>query len=144
MSKFKRLIAIPCVIIFIGLYLIGVNLIKKIDRVDNYKEAVPYMVNAENSSKETPVKEEKKDNQRQEEFEAEVSEGDASLSEKININTAGVEELVLLDGIGEKTALKIIEKREEIGGFESIEQIKDVSGIGDEKFEDMKDYITVE
>ena len=48
-----------------------------------------------------------------------------------------------IDGIGEATAAKIIAYREENGPFKSIEDIKDVSGIGDKKFESMKDSITV-
>ncbi len=62
---------------------------------------------------------------------------------KININTASLGELDTLPGIGEKTAQKIIDWRDTYGGFRTIEDIKDVKGIGDKKFEDMKDYITV-
>lgn len=61
--------------------------------------------------------------------------------ERININTAGSEELQLLDGIGPVTAQKIIEYREENGRFRSIEDIKEVSGIGDKTFEKFKDDI---
>lgn len=61
----------------------------------------------------------------------------------ININNAIVEDLVKLNGIGEKTALKIINYREENGKFECIEDIKNVSGIGDSLFAKIKDYITV-
>lgn len=61
----------------------------------------------------------------------------------ININTATIEDLMTLDGIGEKTALKIIEYRENNNGFLTIEEIKEVDGIGDVKFEKIKNYITV-
>lgn len=63
--------------------------------------------------------------------------------ERININTAGSEELQLLDGIGPVTAQKIIEYREENGRFRSIEDIKEVSGIGDKTFEKFKDDIRI-
>lgn len=62
---------------------------------------------------------------------------------KININTASTEELMSLDGVGEATADKIIAYRQEHGSFSSIEEIKEVSGIGEKKFEAMKDAITV-
>ena len=51
--------------------------------------------------------------------------------EKININTATQTELETLSGIGPSTALKIIKYREENGAFSAIEDIKNVSGIGD-------------
>ena len=63
---------------------------------------------------------------------------------KININTAPEKLLKTLDGIGDKMAERIIEYREENGEFETIEDIMKVSGIGQETFEKMKDYITVE
>lgn len=62
---------------------------------------------------------------------------------KININTAGSELLVQLDGIGEKTAQKIIDYRETNGAFQSIEDIMLVNGIGEKKFEAIKDKICV-
>ena len=64
-------------------------------------------------------------------------------SNKININKATQTELETIPGIGPSTALKIIEYREKNGKFSSIEDIKNVSGIGDAKYEKMKDYITV-
>lgn len=61
----------------------------------------------------------------------------------ININTATKEELMSLTGIGESTANKIISYREENGKFNKIEDIKNVPGIGDAKFEAIKDDIKV-
>ena len=60
----------------------------------------------------------------------------------ININTATKEELMTLSGIGESKATAIIEYRNNTK-FNSIEDIKNVSGIGDSAFEKIKDYITV-
>lgn len=62
---------------------------------------------------------------------------------KVNLNTAGVPELTTLNGIGEKKAEKIIQYREENGSFKSIEELKNVSGIGDKTFESLKDSISV-
>ena len=61
----------------------------------------------------------------------------------ININIASVTELVTLPGIGESKAKNIITYREENGYFKTIEELKNVSGIGDATFEQLKAYITV-
>ena len=61
----------------------------------------------------------------------------------ININTATQTELELLPGIGPSTATKIIDYREENGKFENIEEIKNVPGIGEAKYENIKNKITV-
>lgn len=63
-------------------------------------------------------------------------------SDKININQASKEELITLPNIGEKRAEAIIEYRN-VNKFENIEDIKNVTGIGDKFFEAMKDLITV-
>lgn len=62
---------------------------------------------------------------------------------KININKATQAELETLSGIGASTALKIINYRKENGNFSDIEEIKNVSGIGDAKFNSIKDSICV-
>ncbi len=67
----------------------------------------------------------------------------SSKTSKVNINKANQAELETVPGIGPSTALKIINYRKENGKFTSIEDIKNVSGIGDAKYEKMKEYITV-
>lgn len=62
---------------------------------------------------------------------------------KVNINTATQTELETLSGIGPSTASKIIKYREENGKFKNIEDIKNVSGIGDAKYKNIEDSITV-
>ena len=62
----------------------------------------------------------------------------------VNINTAGLEELDTLPGIGESLARRIMEYREANGPFENVEEIMEVSGIGEAKFAEMKDRITVD
>ncbi len=61
----------------------------------------------------------------------------------VNINKASKEELQTLQGIGESTAQKIIDYREQNGNFKQIEDIKNVPGIGDSKFEAIKESIKV-
>lgn len=60
----------------------------------------------------------------------------------ININTASIEKLMMLSGIGENTAKKIIKYREENGYFNTIEDLMNVAGIGESKFNSIKDDIT--
>jgi comEA protein len=69
----------------------------------------------------------------------------SSLAEKsININTAGINEWVQLPGIGEKTAEKIIQLRNERGKFRRVDELMDVKGIGEVKFSKIKAYLYVD
>ena len=65
-------------------------------------------------------------------------------AEKINLNTATLEELMTLDRIGPKYAQRIIDYRDTYGPFEKIEDIIKVKGIGPKTLEANKDRITVE
>lgn len=64
-------------------------------------------------------------------------------NKKININTATQTELETLPGIGPSIALKILSYRRENGKFNTIEDIKKVNGIGDNKYSKIKDLIKV-
>ena len=66
------------------------------------------------------------------------------VGDKININTATAEQLDTLDGIGPSKAEAIVKYRETQGPFLKIEDIMNVSGIGQKTFENIKDNITVE
>lgn len=61
----------------------------------------------------------------------------------VNINTATEDKLKTLTGIGESKAKSIIEYREQNGGFKNIEEIKNVTGIGEKMFDKIKESITV-
>jgi competence protein ComEA len=62
---------------------------------------------------------------------------------KVNINTANVDELTDLPGIGPAYARRIVDYREEHGPFRKIEDLLNVRGIGDRTFEKIRDRITV-
>nr|WP_207718402.1 helix-hairpin-helix domain-containing protein [Clostridium beijerinckii] len=64
-------------------------------------------------------------------------------NKKINLNSATLDQLKTLNGIGDSKAKGIIEYREKSGGFKSIEEIKNVSGIGDNMFERIKEQIEI-
>ena len=78
-----------------------------------------------------------------------IQEGDKSQSilskenDKVNINTATLNELDSLPGIGPSTAQKIIDYREKNGEFKKIEDLQNVKGIGNAKYEEVKDKITI-
>lgn len=68
---------------------------------------------------------------------------DGAAEEKLDINTADAEQLQTLPGIGAVLAERIIEYRTVSGGFQSPEQLMEVSGIGEQKYEALRDLITV-
>lgn len=72
-----------------------------------------------------------------------VLEDSNSKTSKVDINSASQTELETLSGVGPSTALKIINYREENGKFEKIDDIKKVPGIGEAKFESLKESIYV-
>ena len=67
-------------------------------------------------------------------FYAGLGKKDIEFAGKVDINTAGIEELKSLPGIGEKTAEKIINKRNELGSFNSVEDLMLVPGIWQQNF----------
>ena len=74
---------------------------------------------------------------------ASAGAGAASSGGLVNINTADLTQLQTITGVGPATAQKIIDYRTQNGSFRSIEELKNVSGIGDKTFEKMRDQITV-
>ena len=64
-------------------------------------------------------------------------------ADKVDLNTATAEDLMKIDGIGESYANRIIEYREEIGGYTFLEQLLDVAGIGEKKYQNLLKYVTI-
>jgi competence protein ComEA len=64
-------------------------------------------------------------------------------SEKINLNSANAEQLQSLPGIGPATAKNILDYRAKVGKFNKIEEIINVKGIGEKKFQKIKDRLVV-
>jgi competence protein ComEA len=69
--------------------------------------------------------------------------GAVSPAAPVNLNTATLEQLDALPGVGPSTAQKIIDYRGTHGGFRSVDDLKNVSGIGDVRFKALKDLVTV-
>ncbi len=125
-NLFGKVIAVPIILILISAYLLGMNFYNKFDRVDDIKEAVPQTAQMEDTKTAEQEDEELK-----------------SIQDKINLNVATESELRSIDGIGEKLAKRIIDKRENIGVYSSVEQLLEIEGIGGNIFDKIKDYVTV-
>ncbi len=99
---------------------------------DEQKIIVPYTINIEEQADSFSQKNNSK-----------IQKSQSIQNALININYANVSELCNLAGIGTSTAQKIINYRDENGLFNSIEDIQKVSGIGQAKFDKIKDNITI-
>ena len=71
------------------------------------------------------------------------SAGSSSPTGPVNLNSATLEQLETLDGVGPATAQKIIEYREQHGGFKSVDELDQVSGIGEKRLAALRDHVGV-
>ena len=62
---------------------------------------------------------------------------------KVNLNTATVEQLTMLPGVGPKLAARIVDQRQKEGAFKSIQELMNVRGIGEKNFQKIESYLTV-
>lgn len=118
---YKKLKIIPITFIIVSVFIIGVNMVK-----NNY---IP------------PVEENDETSEVSEVSENYSKEQDDGL---LDINTAAYYDLVELPGIGEKTAIKIIEYVVDTGGLESVEELLLIDGIGQSTYEKILPYVKVE
>jgi competence protein ComEA len=72
------------------------------------------------------------------------AEGEAGLNGTVNVNTATLEELTLLPGIGESRAQAVIETRKRRGGFKSVDDLMEVKGIGEASLERLRPHVTTQ
>ena len=63
---------------------------------------------------------------------------------KVNLNTASVEQLTTLPGVGQKLAARIVEYRQKSGGFKTPQALMNVQGIGERNFQKILTYLTAE
>ena len=61
---------------------------------------------------------------------------------KVNINTASVEQLTALPGVGEKLAARIVDYRQKNGGFKAPQELMNVQGVGEKNFAKIQQYLT--
>ncbi|MEV6694284.1 ComEA family DNA-binding protein [Micromonospora sp. NPDC051196] len=72
-----------------------------------------------------------------------VAGADPGAGGRVNLNTASQSQLETLPGVGPVLARRIIEHRDEHGGFRSVSDLRQVNGIGDARYEELKDLVTV-
>jgi competence protein ComEA len=72
-----------------------------------------------------------------------AQKGKSPQEEKININTATVDQLQTLPGVGPSLARSILEYRQKVGKFKKIEEILNIKGMGEKKFQRIKDRLVV-
>lgn len=114
------------------------KLVTRATNIETYKEKIDNCINDYNNACITSEIVSDKNNTTIEKKEPEIIE-----NKIININTADINELTKLTGIGKSKAEKIINYRNEFGNFKTIEDIKNVTGIGDSIFDKIKKNITV-
>jgi len=72
-----------------------------------------------------------------------AQKGKAQSTEKVNLNTATAEQLQTLPGIGPAMAKRVLEYRAKVGKFTKIEELLNVKGIGEKRFQKIKDRLLV-
>lgn len=149
-SKRQSLVLVGIGLIIIGVVILGFALSQpKIAVSDLVQSSAQAVQNTQQSNNSQYVSEVYTDEQTFSQIVTENTEtaqgGDntADVSYPLNLNTCTAEELMTISGIGEVKASAIIEYREYLGGYTSVEQIKNIKGIGDKIYEKISPYLTV-
>lgn len=101
------------------------------------------LVNVTNSSGSEHVSDDATQNEdNNTEFDGDVNKDD-KVENKYNLNEATFDDLIKVPNIGEKKALAILKTRDDLGGFTDISQLKEVKGIGDKIYSEIKDYFYI-
>jgi len=74
---------------------------------------------------------------------AALAAGKPAPSGKVNVNTASVEQLTVLPGVGPKLAARIVEQRQKSGGFKATQELMNVKGIGEKNYAKIQAYLTL-
>ena len=72
-----------------------------------------------------------------------AQKGKATSTEKVNLNTATVEQLQTLPGVGPAMAKRVLEYRTKVGKFTKVEEILNVKGFGEKRFQKIKDRLLI-
>lgn len=126
-GKKQSLIVIGAAFILIGLILVYFSLSQPKVYVDVDSSSIDNTANATVSEKVTKY----------------ADSDEPIMNYPLNLNTCTADELMTIDGIGEAKASAIIEYREYIGGYSSVDEIKNIKGIGDALFEKLSPYLCV-
>mgnify|MGYP002511344946 FL=1 len=126
-GKKQSLIVIGAAFILIGLILVYFSLSQPKVYVDVDSPSIDNTANATVSEKVTKY----------------ADSDEPIMNYPLNLNTCTADELMTIDGIGEAKASAIIEFREYIGGYSSVDEIKNIKGIGDALFEKLSPYLCV-
>lgn len=119
--KWIRYLAVPIAMVIIGCYLLGLRI---------YQNHAEYVTAPVSAAVPAPT---------------ETAAASAAIpdGEKININTASEQDLMKLEGIGKTLAKRIVERREQLGGYSVVEQLLEVKGIGEKLLQSIRDHITI-
>ena len=128
----RVLIAVALIVLGVIFIVIALNQPKQ----SNHKSANSTVSVSDNSNADYTEKSTSKKN-------STTGKSQSSVSFPINLNTCTAEDLMAIDNVGETRANAIIAYRDFLGGYTSVEQLKNISGIGDSVYASIEPYVTV-
>ena len=133
-DKYLTRVLIAVALIILGVIFIVITLNQP--KQSNHKSANSTVSVSDNSSADYTEKSTSKKN-------STTGKSQNSVSFPINLNTCTAEDLMAIDNVGETRANAIIAYRDFLGGYTSVEQLKNISGIGDSVYASIEPYVTV-